>query len=194
MAAHPYSLSLHAHSWLSVCFWCNVRNTNHVRLCDTDSPDIHNKERRRRERREIMRGKGEKTAGGIFFFHIKPTAAEITNILDRSHPKKMKAGRGILLDIYTELPLSFLRISVHSLCYNCCGCDFLPFAWKRKHLHFSPVFTQFFPAVKQCSRRPRVRSACSLSISIFSPDSVVESGHLRREVSAGLAGLADVGM
>lgn len=53
--------------------------------CDTDSPDIHNKERREREREQERWGRGKvrekkkKTSGEEFFFflwHIKSIAAE----------------------------------------------------------------------------------------------------------------------
>lgn len=59
--------------------------------CDTDRPDIHNKDRREGEGREIVRGKGEKTAGGFFLTH-KTHSCRITNILDRTYPKEIKEG------------------------------------------------------------------------------------------------------
>lgn len=63
----------HPHSWLSVCFWCSVRNTNHVRLWHWQA--WHSQQRQKGEREERLRGGGERK-NSSFFKHLKPTAAE----------------------------------------------------------------------------------------------------------------------
>lgn len=65
--------------------------------CDTDSPDIHNKETRRRERKRDLRGgKGEeKHQEELFFLAHKICSCKTTNVLDIYHIQgKLRKERG----------------------------------------------------------------------------------------------------
>lgn len=67
--------------------WCNVRNTDHV--------PWHSQQRDKKERQERpRRGRRGKAAGDRthFFLAHKIHSCKITNILDRSHPRKIEAG------------------------------------------------------------------------------------------------------
>lgn len=76
MAAHPDNHPLHLLP-CSLSLLGVMSETLIMSDCDTDSPDIHNKETKRRERqRDHGEGRGKKQQRNIFFLHINSIATK----------------------------------------------------------------------------------------------------------------------
>lgn len=85
---------------LSVASWCNVRNSNHVRLWHWQPWHSQQRDKKERKAERPRRGKGEKAAEEYFFLAHKFHSYKIPNVLDILHPRKIEDGaRWILMEM-----------------------------------------------------------------------------------------------
>lgn len=73
--------------------WCNVRNSNHVRLWHWQPWHSQQRDTEEREEERLQRGEVRNSNQGrvfFFFFVHKIHSCKIANVLDLSHPRKIK--------------------------------------------------------------------------------------------------------